>query len=1217
LMTQRILLMDGAMGTMIQAYDLDEATFRGSVFRDHPVDLKGCNDLLVLTQPHLIEEIHKRFLEAGSDMIETNTFNATPVSMADYQMEDRVYEINLEAARVARRAVDAFTAQSPEKPRFVAGAIGPTSSTLSLSSDVNDPGFRTYTFDEVVGGYYKQVEGLMDGGVDVILAETVFDTLTLKAALYAVEQYFIDRGVRVPVMISGTITDQSGRTLSGQTIEAFWLSIAQTRPISVGINCALGAHEMRPYVETLSRFAPAFISCYPNAGLPNEFGEYDETPGHMAGVLGDFAAQGWLNIVGGCCGTTPEHIQAISEVIQDKAPRKLPEPAPLSRFSGLEPMVIYPDSNFMMVGERTNVMGSRRFARLIKNGDYAAALEVAREQVEGGANIIDVNMDEGLLDSKAVMTTFLNLIASEPDIARVPIMVDSSDFEVIEAGLKCVQGKGIVNSISLKEGEEVFQEHARTILRYGAGVVVMAFDEKGQATGIEDKVRICSRAYQILTEEVGMDPTDIIFDPNILTVATGIEEHNAYAVNFIEATRQLKAKFPLVKISGGVSNVSFSFRGNDYLREAIHAAFLYHAIQAGMDMGIVNAGQLMVYEEIPKDLLGRIEDVLFDRREDATERLVEFAESVQSEGKAKVKDEAWRQGSVEDRLKHALLHGKSEYVEADVEEALEKYRPLEIIEGPLMDGMNVVGDLFGAGKMFLPQVVKTARVMKQAVVQLEPLMEQEKLESGKLGGRGKVLMATVKGDVHDIGKNIVGVVLGCNNYEVIDLGVMVPAEQILKTAREEAVDMIGLSGLITPSLNEMVHVAQEMERQGFQVPLLIGGATTSRKHTAVKIAPEYGQATVHVKDASRATGVVSTLLNPDQVKVFVRQNREAQERALAEFEGGEPRRALIPYDRAVENRGVFAWDQIIRPESLGVRVLKDFALDEIVPYIDWGPFFHTWELRGSFPKILNDPQKGPEARNLYEDARALLEEAIQEGWMQAEAVYGFFAANSEGDDIILFLDDRRKNEVTRFHTLRQQQEKKGSGTYFALADYIAPLDSGVADYLGAFAVTTGLGVDVHVERFKGAGDDYNAIMLQALTDRLAEAFAELLHERARGEWRYGRAEELSKEELIRERYRGIRPAPGYPACPDHTEKQLLFGLLGVEAHTGIRLTENFAMYPAASVSGLYFGHPEARYFSVGKIDKDQVDAYAVRKGFKVAEIERWLAVNLAYNPKDS
>ena len=1207
IMAERVLLLDGAMGTMIQAYDLDERAFRGDGFVDHPVDLKGCNELLSLTQPDMIADIHRRFLDAGADIIETNTFNATAISMAEYRLHDRVHDLNVAAAKIACEAADEATAQNPHKPRFVAGALGPTSCTLSLSPDVNDPAFRTHGFDDVVQTYYAQVAGLMAGGVDLILVETIFDTLTGKAALFAVDRYFEERGVRVPVMISGTVTDQSGRTLSGQTIEAFWLSVAHARPLSVGINCALGAREMRPYVEAVSHFAPVFTSCYPNAGLPNEFGEYDDSPSHMAGILGDFAAQGWLNIAGGCCGTTPEYIAAIARAVADKAPRKLPERSSLSRFSGLEPMIMYPDSNFMMIGERTNVTGSRRFARLIKTGDYAAALSVAREQVAGGANMIDVNMDEGLLDSPVAMTAFLRSIAAEPDIARVPIVIDSSDFSVIEAGLKCVQGKAIVNSISLKEGEAAFVEQAETVLRYGAAVVVMAFDEKGQATSVEDKVRICRRAYRILTEDVGMDAADIIFDPNILTVATGIDAHADYAVHFIEAVRRIKALCPGAKTSGGISNISFSFRGNDYVREAIHAAFLYHAIRAGLDMGIVNAGQLMVYEEIPEALLALIEDVLFNRRRDATERLVEYAESVRATGKTRARDDAWRQGAVEDRLKHALLHGQAEYLAGDLDEVLRDCAPLEVIEGPLMDGMNVVGDLFGSGKMFLPQVVKTARVMKQAVAHLEPLMDRENAGSG---ARGKVLLATVKGDVHDIGKNIVGVVLGCNNYEVIDLGVMVPADRILKTARERGVDIVGLSGLITPSLNEMIHVAKEMQREGFDLPLLIGGATTSRKHTAIKIAPVYEHATVHVKDASRAAGVVGALLNEDQRDAYMRENRNAQQRALAEF--NRPRRPLVSQTHALARRREFDWAQVDlpKPKFTGVRDVRDFSIAELVDFIDWGPFFHAWEFRGGYPKLLNDPQRGAVARKLFDDAQAMIREIIDRGWLRAQAVYGFFPANADGGDIAVFEDARRKAVRARLPMLRQQQKKRLDGPYLSLVDFVAP--RGYEDYIGAFALTAGLGADEKTAAFKDALDDYNAILLQAVADRLAEAFAECLHAKARRDWGYGLGEALSHADLIREKYRGIRPAPGYPACPDHTEKRALFDLLRVEQETDIRLTENFAMWPAASISGWYFAHPEARYFSVGKIDADQVADYAQRKGMSIAEMERWLAPNLGY-----
>ena len=1215
LLDDRILILDGAMGTSIQAHGLDEDAYRGDVFGGHPKDLKGCNDLLSITQPQLIEDIHRGFLEAGADIIETNTFNANPISLADYDLQDRVYDINVAAARVARRAADAISGQTPDKPRFVAGAIGPTSTTLSLSPDVNDPGTRTKTFDEVAAGYRTQVKGLMAGGVDLLLAETVFDTLTLKAGLFAIQQVFEDHGVRIPVMVSVTITDRSGRTLSGQTVEAFWASVADYELLSVGINCALGAVEMRPFVEELAQIAHIYVSCYPNAGLPNAFGEYDESPDHMAGLLRAFAEEGWLNIVGGCCGTTPDHIRAIQEAVGGKTPRKPPPPFELSRYSGLEPLVVRPESRLIMVGERTNISGSPRFRALIKDQDYEGAVEVARNQVDGGANIIDVNLDEGLLNSKEEMVRFLNRIASEPDIARVPVMVDSSDFEVIEAGLQCVQGKGIVNSLSLKEGEEAFKARARRVRRYGAAVVVMAFDEEGQATTVEHKVRIAERAYHILTKEVGMDPSDIIFDPNILTVATGMEEHNDYALNYFEAIREIKARLPRLKVSGGVSNISFSFRGNNYVREAIHAAFLYHAIQAGMDMAIVNAGQLMVYEEIPEDLRALVEDVLLNRREDATERLIAFAEWTNRRGTSRETDSAWRQGTVEERLGHALMKGRSEYLIQDIEEALQTYTPLEIIEGPLMDGMNVVGDLFGAGKMFLPQVVKTARVMKQAVAHLQPMMEQDK--GAASGARGRIVVATVKGDVHDIGKNIVGVVLQCNNYEVIDLGVMVPAEKILETAREAGADMIGLSGLITPSLNEMVHVAREMEREGFTVPLLIGGATTSHRHTAVKIAPCYSGPSIYVKDASRASSTVGRLQSPGQRSEYVRENEERQSRARADYADGGPRRPLIPYAEARSKRTPIEWapDQISRPGFTGVRLLKDCPLEEIVPYIDWGPFFHVWEMPGGYPRILDDPKKGKEARKLFEDARQLLQRIVGEKWLRATAAYGFYRAYSDGDDLVALADGATSTGGARFHTLRQQQKKGSDGPYYALADFVAPGESGLDDFLGAFALTCGLGVEERAKRFEEAHDQYAAIMLKALADRLAEAFAEMLHKVVREEWGFGRGEDLSIEDLHRERYRGIRPAPGYPACPDHTEKRQLFDLLQAEENTGVRLTETYAMSPPASICGLYFAHPESRYFAVGKIGRDQVEDYAVRKGMTVGEVERWLAPSLGYETR--
>ncbi len=1213
---RRIAIIDGAMGTMIQTYKLDETAFRGKQFASHSHDLKGCNDLLCLTQPAVVEAIHRQFLEAGADIIETNTFNSTSISMADYKLEPVVYDLNRAGAAVARKAVDAVMAEDPTRPRFVAGAIGPTNRTASMSPDVNNPAFRAVTYDQLVEAYTEQVRGLMDGGVDLLLAETVFDTLNLKAALFAIDQYFEARGRSVPVMVSVTITDRSGRTLSGQTVEAFWNSIAHMPLLSVGINCALGAKDMRPYIEELSRIAPVSISCYPNAGLPNAFGGFDETPEIMGADLRDFASNGWVNIVGGCCGTTPAHIKAIAESVRDLPPRVPPVVEPHTRLSGLEPLTIRPEANFVNIGERTNVTGSPQFAKLILSGDYEAALSVARQQVEGGAQIIDVNMDEGLLDSQGAMVTFLHLIASEPDIARVPIMIDSSKWSVIEAGLKCVQGKPVVNSISLKEGEEAFTRQARLVKRYGAAVVVMAFDEAGQADTLERKVEICMRAYRLLTGAVGFPPQDIIFDPNILTVATGIEEHNNYAVNFIEATRRIKATLPHCKVSGGVSNISFSFRGNNVVREAMHSAFLYHAIKAGLDMGIVNAGQLAVYEEIPKDLLELVEDVLLNRRPDATERLVAFAETVKQKGKAAVQDDVWRQGPVEERLSHALVKGIVEYIEADVEEARRKYaRPLDVIEGPLMAGMNIVGDLFGAGKMFLPQVVKSARVMKKAVAYLLPYMEAEKRTSGNSRAQGKILLATVKGDVHDIGKNIVGVVLGCNNYEVTDLGVMVPCERILQTARDLKVDLIGLSGLITPSLDEMIHVAHEMTREGFQVPLLIGGATTSKAHTAVKIAPVYGRPVVHVLDASRAVGVVGNLISRDQKTVFAEKNRLDQEAIRQAHQGGKARKLLtLEQARAkkppIERRAA----DIPKPAFTGVRVLDRLPLDQLVPFIDWSPFFHTWELKGRYPQILEDGNIGSKAKELFDDAHKLLKEIVANKLLTARGVYGFFPANSVGDDIELYHDESRREVLATFHTLRQQTEKPEGQFNQALADFIAPKSSGLADYLGAFAVTTGIGLEALCERFEKDHDDYNSIMAKALADRLAEAFAEWLHKKAREEWGYGKNEQLSNEELIREKYRGIRPAPGYPACPDHTEKRTLFDLLQVERQAGIRLTETFAMYPASSVSGLYFAHPEAKYFAVGKIDRDQVLEYHLRKKMDLRQVERWLAPNLNYDP---
>ena len=1204
------------MGTMIQAHQLGERDYRGKQFADHSKDLKQNNDLLNITQPHLIEAIHRQYLEAGADIIETNTFNSNAISMAEYQLQDHVLDLNRAGARLARQAADKFMAENPGRLCFVAGSMGPTSRTASISSNVSNPAARGVTFEQLRQAYYEQARGLVEGGVDLLLVETIFDTLNGKAALFASDQYFEDSGHRLPIMVSVTIVDQSGRTLSGQTVEAFWLSVSHANLFSVGINCSLGPKQMRPYIEELSQIAPVYISCYPNAGLPNAFGGFDETPESMSADLRDFAASGWLNIVGGCCGSTPAHIKAIAEAVRGLAPHVLSQPERYTRFSGLEPLVIRPATNFVNIGERTNVTGSPKFSKLILAGEYEPALAVARQQVEGGAQIIDVNMDEGLLDSEQAMTTFLNYVASEPDIARVPIMIDSSKWSVIEAGLKYVQGKGIVNSISLKEGEEVFKHHARLVRRYGAGVVVMAFDEKGQADTVERKVDICTRSYKILTEEIGLPPEDIIFDPNILTVATGMEEHNNYAVNYIEATRRIKAALPYCKVSGGVSNISFSFRGNNTVREAMHSAFLYHAIRAGMDMGIVNAGQLAIYEEIPRDLLELVEDVLLNRRPDATERLLAFADSVKQRGKAVAKEDGWRLGTVEERLSHALVKGIVEYIDADTEEARQKYtRPLQVIEGPLMAGMSVVGDLFGSGKMFLPQVVKSARVMKKAVAHLLPYMEAEKQAAGGRQAEGRIVMATVKGDVHDIGKNIVGVVLGCNNYEVIDLGVMVPSDKILKTARELQADMIGLSGLITPSLDEMVHVAKEMEREGFSVPLLIGGATTSRVHTAVRIAPVYSQPVVHVLDASRAVGVVGHLSSTELKGKFAEENQREQER-LREQHRGSQAQPLLTIEEARRRKPPIDWAKadIPQPCFSGTRVFDPVPLEEIVPYIDWSPFFQAWELRGTYPKILDAPDVGNKARELLDDGQKLLGRIVEQKLLTARAVMGFFPAASVEDDIEVYADASRSKVVAVFHTLRQQIEKAPGHYNHALSDLIAPRDSGRADFIGGFAVTAGLNIEPLVKKFESEHDDYNAIMTKALADRLAEALAELMHKRAREAWGYGREEKLSVEDLIHERYRGIRPAPGYPASPDHTEKRILFDLLQAEKNVGIHLTESFAMLPAASVSGLYFAHPEAKYFAVGKIGRDQVEDYARRKGMDVREVERWLAPNLNYEP---
>ena len=1214
LLGRRILVLDGAMGTMVQAHRLGEAEFRGARFADHPKELKGANDLLVLTKPEVIEEIHRQYLDAGADIVETDTFNANGISMADYGLAPLVYEMNVAAARVARRAVEAFLRTNPAREAFVAGSIGPTNRTASLAIDVNDPRRRDTRFADFTAAYREQVRGLLDGGVDLLLVETVFDTLVAKAALYAIEELFAERGGRVPVVVSVTITDRSGRTLSGQMVEAFWNSVAHVPLLAVGINCALGAKEMRPYIEELSSIAPVFLSAYPNAGLPNAFGGFDETPESMAADLRLFAKRGWVNVVGGCCGTTPAHIRAIAEAVRGVAPRAVPTVERTLRLSGLEPFSIRPDSNFTVVGERTNVTGSPRFARLISAGDYEGALAVARQQVDGGANLLDVNMDEGLLDAPAAMTAFLDLLGSEPDIAKLPIMIDSSRWEVLEAGLRCLQGKGVVNSISLKEGEAAFLDHARTIRRYGAAVVVMAFDEDGQATTADRKVGIARRAIRLLTEEAGFPPEDLIFDPAVLTVGTGIEEHAVYGVAFLEAVRRIKAEFPLVRTSGGVSNVSFAFRGNDAVREAMHAAFLYHAIRAGLDMGIVNAGQLAVYEEIPKDLLERVEDVLLDRRPDATERLVAFAATVQRGGRAETKDDAWRSRPVEERLTHALVHGIVDHVEGDTAEALRKHgEPLAVIEGPLMGGMSVVGDLFGSGKMFLPQVVKSARVMKRAVAYLEPFLAAG-TSAGAARKKGRVLLATVKGDVHDIGKNIVGVVLACNNYDVVDLGVMVPADRILKAAKERHVDVIGLSGLITPSLDEMVHVAREMEREGIALPLLIGGATTSPLHTAVKIAPAGRGAVVHVLDASRAAGVVSSLLSEEHRAPFVTGNREKQETLRRDHE----RRSTQPLLALAEARARgprFDWPaaDLPAPAFTGLRAIDEEPLAGLLPYIDWSPFFHAWELRGRYPQILDDPDVGPKAKELFDDARRLLDEIVEKRLLKARGVWGLFPANSVGDDIELFTDETRSHVRATLPMLRQQAPRSDGRPHLSLADFVAPKSSGRADHLGAFAVTAGHGSDELAARFVAAHDDYAALLVKALADRLAEAFAEKLHAEARAAWGYGKGESLSTEDLLRERYRGIRPAAGYPACPDHSEKRRLFEVLGAKM-IGMDLTETYAMTPAASVSGLYFSAPQARYFTVGRVGRDQVEDYARRKGMAVEETERWLGPNLGYTP---
>ena len=1218
----RILILDGAMGTQIQDLGLSEDDYTGHgagcachIHSDHPQ--KGNNDLLNLTRPEAIEEIHYRYAKAGADIVETNTFSSTTIAQADYGLQDKVYDLNVEGARLARAALDRATAEDG-RPRFVAGALGPTNRTASISPDVNNPGFRAVTFDQLATAYAEQIRGLMDGGADLILIETIFDTLNAKAAVFACEQVFVEKNLRLPVMISGTITDLSGRTLSGQTPTAFWHSIRHAQPLTIGLNCALGAEAMRPHLAEISDVADTLVCAYPNAGLPNEMGAYDETPAQMAAQVAEFAREGLVNIVGGCCGSTPDHIRAIAEAVAGIAPREIPEVAPALRLSGLEPFTKTADIPFVNVGERTNVTGSARFRKLITNGDFAAALDVARDQVENGAQIIDINMDEGLIDSEKAMVDYLNLIASEPDIARVPIMVDSSKWEVIEAGLKCIQGKPVVNSISLKEGEEAFLHHARLCRAYGAAVVVMAFDETGQADTENRKVEICTRAYEILTQEVGFPPEDIIFDPNIFAVATGIEEHDNYGVDFINATRRIVQTLPHVHISGGVSNLSFSFRGNEPVREAMHAVFLYHAIQAGMDMGIVNAGQLAVYDQIDEELREACEDVVLNRRADSTERMLELAEKYRGEGgaKAREKDMSWREWPVEKRLEHALVNGITEFIEGDTEEARAKAdRPLHVIEGPLMAGMNVVGDLFGAGKMFLPQVVKSARVMKQAVAYLLPYMEAEKAASGEANTNGKILMATVKGDVHDIGKNIVGVVLACNNYEIIDLGVMVPATKILEVAKTEKVDVIGLSGLITPSLDEMVHVASEMEREGFHIPLLIGGATTSRVHTAVKINPRYhkGQ-TVYVTDASRAVGVVSNLLS-DQKADYVANIRSEYEDVAEKYNRGDKNKRRLPLADARGNavKVDFANWQATAPQFFGPRVIEDFDLAEIARYIDWTPFFQTWEMKGVYPRILDDAKQGEAARALFADAQAMLEKIVREGWFKPRAVVGFWPANRVGDDIRLYTDDSRSQDLATFHTLRQQVEKREGRPNVALSDFVAPV--GQPDYVGGFVVTSGPQDHEIAARFKAEADDYSAIMVQALSDRFAEALAEMMHERVRRtHWGYAAGENFSNEELVAESYAGIRPAPGYPAQPDHTEKRTLFDLLNATEATGVELTESMAMWPGSSVSGLYIGHPEAYYFGVAKVEADQVADYAARKGMDLAEAERWLAPILNYVP---
>jgi len=1222
LLAERILVLDGAMGTMIMERGLQEADYRGTRFADHQVDLKNANDVLALTQPEIISDVHRAYLDAGADIIETDSFNANVISLEEFHLDHLTFEINRAAAELAKSVANEFTALNPERPRFVAGSIGPTKIMLSMSGKEH-AGHRSHTFDDMVASYTEQIHGLVAGGVDILLPETSFDTLNMKACLFAISQYFDQHDLSLPVMISGTIFD-GGKTLGGQSIEAFWSSLSHFDMLSIGLNCALGPAQMRPYLERLATISDRYISCYPNAGMPDGMGGFDSSPEEVAHWVREFAKSGWVNFVGGCCGTTPEYIRQIHDAVHDIQPHERTNLESWSRYSGREQLEVRPDSNFLMVGERTNVTGSLRFARLIREEKYEEALKVARQQVESGANIVDVNMDEGLIDSEAVMTTFLNLVADEWDISAVPIMIDSSKWSVIEAGLKCVQGKAIVNSISLKEGEAEFLHHAKLVRRYGAAVVVMAFNEQGQAVDADSKVTICKRAFSLLTEQVGFPPEDIIFDPNILTVGTGIEEHADYAVAFFDAVRRIKQECPGAKTSGGVSNVSFAFRGNNLVREAMNAAFLFHAIGAGLDMGIVNAGQLAVYDEIEPQLREHVEDVLLNRRPDATDRLIEHAQSIKDQtggGKKPVVDLAWRETPVEKRLQHALLKGIADHIDEDTEEARLKYgRPLDVIQGPLMDGMSVVGKLFGEGKMFLPQVVKSARVMKKAVAWLEPFMEAERESEGTTSNnaqyfRGTIVMATVKGDVHDIGKNIVGVVLRCNNFEVIDLGVMVSADVILDTAVEKGADIIGLSGLITPSLEEMTHVAKEMKHRGMNLPLLIGGATTSAKHAAVKIAPSYDQPVIHVLDASISVPVVEKLLDKDKRDEYARENAERQTRDREAFLTRQNQATFVPYADAFKNRFPTDWSnvRIDTPSFLGTRVIENQSLSELAEFIDWSPFFQTWELRGKYPQILTDPKCGDEAQKLFHDATALLDDIIVNGKLTAKGIHGFWPANSDGDDIVVFTDETRSTELQRFPMLRQQWQRKGQSIYRSLADYIAPIESGQADYIGAFAVTAGIGCDELVAEYEADHDDYHSIMTKALADRLAEAFAEKLHADVRNEWGYGREEQLNQDDLITEKYRGIRPAYGYPACPDHSEKPRLFELLDATNRTGIALTETFAMHPAAAVSGLYFAHPEARYFSVDRITKEQVESYARRKGMTIPEAERWLAPNLGYS----